>query len=285
MKLKKILSFAGLTVVAATILAACSANNTTTTDSSSSESSSAAEKTKLVVGTNASPKPFNYEDKDGNLTGYEAEVVRAIFDGSDYEVEFNVTEWSSIFANLDSGRNQLAVNNISFTEERSEKYLYSVPVASNPLSLIVPKDSEIKSLDDIAGKATEVVQGTTTAAQLEKHNEENADKQTEIRYTRDSIQSILNRLNDGQSDYKLFEGITAQAIIDDQGLDNLKVIDLPVEEAPYIYIIFADDQKELRDFANDRLKELEKDGTLAELSEKFLGGNHVPKADELKSPN
>ncbi|MGT2666679.1 amino acid ABC transporter substrate-binding protein [Streptococcus rifensis] len=284
MKLKKLLTVTGLGL-AATLLAACGSSNDSTADSSASSEASA-EKTKIYLGTNASPKPFNYEDEDGNLTGYEFEVVKAVFEGLDqYELEYEVTEWSSVFAGLDSDRYQLAVNNISYTDERAEKYLYSVPTASNPLSMIVPKNSEITGLDDIAGKSTEVVQGTTTATQLEKYNEENPDSPTTINYTRDSIQAILNRLNDEQHDYKLFEGIVAQTIADDQGLDNLKVIDLPADTRPLIYIIFADGQEELRDQVNERLKELEADGTLAELSEKFLGGNYVPSADELVAPN
>ncbi|MGT2785181.1 amino acid ABC transporter substrate-binding protein [Streptococcus merionis] len=282
MKLKKILGLTGVTLAATAFLVACGSSKSSTADSSATST----KKTKIYLGTNASPKPFNYEDEDGQLTGYEFEVVKAVFEGLDqYELEYEVTEWSSVFAGLDSDRYQLAVNNISYTDERAEKYLYSFPTAANPLSMIVPKDSDIKGLDDIAGKSTEVVQGTTTATQLEKYNEENPDKPTTINFTKDSIQAILNRLNDGQHDYKLFEGIVAQTIADDQGLDNLKVIDLPADKRPLIYIIFADGQEELRDQVNARLKELEADGTLAKLSEKYLGGNYVPSADELVVPN
>ena len=87
-----------------------------------------------------------------------------------YEVNFNKTEWSSVFAGLDSDRFQIGANNISYSKEREEKYLYPNPYARNPLVLVVPKDSSIKSLDDIGGKKTEVVQGTSTAKQLEDYN-------------------------------------------------------------------------------------------------------------------
>lgn len=262
MKLNKLLGVSGLALAGALVLAACGSS---ASDDKAASTETATEKTKVYLATNASPKPFNYEDEDGNLTGYEYEVVKAVFEGLDnYELEYEVTEWSSIFAGLDSDRYQIAINNISYTDERSEKYLYSVPTASNPLSLIVPKDSDIAGLEDLTGKSTEVVQGTTTATQLEKRNEETPDQATTINYTRDSIQSILNRLNDGRHDYKLFEGITAQAIIEDQGLDNLKVIDLPSDTQPFVYILFAAGQEDLRDEVNARLKELEADGTLAE---------------------
>ncbi len=276
MKFKKILGIAGLTLAATAFLAACSSSNST--------SETESKKTTITLATNASPKPFNYEE-NGELTGYEIEVIKAVFDGlDDYELKTETTSFAAIFEGLNSDRYQLAVNNISYTQERAENYLYSAPTAINPLSLIVPKDSDIASLDDIGGKSTEVVAATATADQLTTYNEENADNPTKLAYTRDNIQAILNRLNEGQQDYKLFEGITAQAIIEDQGLDKLKVIDLPSDSQPYIYIIFAKGQEDLRDKVNARLKELEADGTLAKLSEKYLGDNYVPEAKELVSP-
>ena len=76
----------------------------------------AASKKEIIVATNASPKPFNYEE-NGELTGYEIEVVRAIFKDSDkYDVKFEKTEWSGVFAGLDADRYQMAVNNISYTK-------------------------------------------------------------------------------------------------------------------------------------------------------------------------
>ena len=58
-------------------------------------------------------------------------------------------------------------NNISYSKERAGKYLYGNPYAKNPTVLVVRKGTDIKSLDDIGGKSTEVVQGTSTAKQLE----------------------------------------------------------------------------------------------------------------------
>ena len=66
------------------MLAACSGGEKK--DAASSEATSG--KKEIIVATNASPKPFNYEE-NGELTGYEIEVVRAIFKDSDkYDVKF-----------------------------------------------------------------------------------------------------------------------------------------------------------------------------------------------------
>ena len=273
-KIVKYSSLAALALVAAGVLAACSGG---------AKKEAAASKKEIIVATNASPKPFNYEE-NGELTGYEIEVVRAIFKDSDkYDVKFEKTEWSGVFAGLDADRYQMAVNNISYTKERAEKYLYAAPTAKNPNVLVVKKDdSSIKSLDDIGGKSTEVVQGTTSAKQLEDYNKQHSDNPTVLNYTRADFQQIMGRLSDGQFDYKIFDKIGVETVIKNQGLDNLKVIELPSDQQPYVYPLLAKGQDELKTFVDKRIKELYKDGTLEKLSKQFFGDNYLPAEADIK---
>ena len=273
-KIVKYSSLAALGLVAAGVLAACSGG---------AKKEEAASKKEIIVATNASPKPFNYEE-NGELTGYEIELVRAIFKDSDkYDVKFEKTEWSGVFAGLDADRYQMAVNNISYTKERAEKYLYAAPTAKNPNVLVVKKDyNSIKSLDDIGGKSTEVVQGTTSAKQLEEYNKQHADNPTVLNYTKADFQQIMGRLSDGQFDYKIFDKIGVETVIKNQGLDNLKVIELPSDQQPYVYPLLAKGQDELKSFVDKRIQELYKDGTLEKLSQQFFGGSYLPAEADIK---
>ena len=274
-KIVKYSSLAALGLVAAGVLAACSGG--------AKKEGEAASKKEIIVATNATPKPFNYEE-NGELTGYEIEVVRAIFKDSDkYDVKFEKTEWSGVFAGLDADRYNMAVSNISYTKERAEKYLYAAPTAKNPNVLVVKKDDpSIKSLDDIGGKSTEVVQGTTSAKQLEDYNKQHSDNPTDLQYTDGTIQTIMANLADGRTDYKIFERISVDTIIRDQGYDNLKVIELPSDQQPYVYPIIAKEDKDLQKFVNKRIKELYDNGTLEKLSKKYFGGVYLPEAKDIK---
>lgn len=276
MKLNKMLGFAGLVVASVAILAACSSSNSTS-NSSAKETINFA-----TVGTTA---PFSYE-KDGELTGYDVEVAKAVFENSDkYEVKFQKTEWSSVFTGLDSGKYQMGGNNISYSEERNQKYLFSYPIGTTPSVLTVPKDSDISKYDDIAGHSTQVVQGTSTATQLTQFNEEHASNPVELNYTNENITQMLTSLNEGKYDFKIFDAPTVNSIIQNNNLSNLKTIELESEEQPYIYFLFGDGQEELQQFVNDRLKELREDGTLAKLAEEYLGNsNYIPATDALKVP-
>ncbi len=87
----------------------------------------------IVVATAGDIPPFDFE-QDGNLTGYDVEVLKAVDEKLDqYKIEFQKTAWESIFPGVDAGRYQTAANNLSYTKERADKYLYSLPIAKNPL--------------------------------------------------------------------------------------------------------------------------------------------------------
>ena len=283
MKLKKILSIAGITALSALTLAACSSGSSSSSSSSSSEST---EKETIVMGTVGTTKSFSYQDEEGELTGFDIELARTIFEGSDqYELSIEKTDGNSQYPGLDSERFDLLGNNTSYTTERGEKYLYSYPTASTPSVLAVRNDTDIKSYEDIGGHSTQVVAGTTTAAQLEEYNEKHADNPVNINYTSENITQILTNLNDGKHDFKIFDAPTVNAIVADQKLTNVKTIELQSKEKPFIYYVFTSDNTELQKFVNKRIKELNEDGTIAELTEKFFGENYAPTADELVVPN
>nr|WP_202922277.1 transporter substrate-binding domain-containing protein [Streptococcus sp. S784/96/1] len=282
MNMKK-LTLGIVAFASAVLLAACGSNEKTEKAADKDESS----KEKIVLATVGTTKPFSFE-KDGNLTGYDVEVAKAVFEGSDkYEVEYKKTAWSSIFTGLDAGKFQMAGNNFSYSEERAAKYLYSAPTATNPLVLAVNKDSGIKSIKDIAGKKTQVVAGTSTASMLEKYNQASADNATEINYTNEDITQMLTSVDGGKFDYKIFETQSVKTIIEDQGLNNVELIefdaaDLGADTNPYVYFIFADGQDDLQRFVNTRIVELYEDGTLEKLSNEFLGGTYLPEEKDVK---
>lgn len=274
MALKKIVAVSALGLATVSLLAACANDKNANSD----------KKEKVNFATVGTTAPFSYQ-KDGKLTGYDIEVAKAVFkDSEDYKVNFKKTEWSSIFTGLDASKFQMGANNISYTKERANKYLFSYPTGTTPSVLVVPKDSNIKSYADIKGHSTQVVQGTTTAAQLEDYKKKEGDKSLNLKYTNENITQILSNLSQGKADFKIFDAPTVNSIIKEQGLDNLKTIPLESKDQPYIYFIFGQDQEELQSFVNKRLKTLEKDGTLTKLAKEYLGGSYAPQQDQIKLP-
>lgn len=230
----------------------------------------------IVIATAGDIKPFAYQGKKGQLTGYDVEVLKAadkVIDG--YKVSFKKTAWESIFVGIDSGHYQGAANNLSYTDERAKKYLYSAPIATNPLVLVVGKGSEIKSLDDIGGKKTQDDTGTSTAQLVEDWNKTHTDKPSEISYSGEDVAKRLLDLENGEFDYLIFDKISVNTIIKQKGYD-LTVHDLETDSNPNNYLVFAQENKDFQKKFNKALKTLRQNGTLEKLSKKYLGGSYLP---------
>ena len=201
----------------------------------------------ITVATAGDVQPFAYEE-NGNLTGYNIEILKAIDEKlSDYEIHFQRTAWESIFPGLDSGHYQAAANNLSYTKERADKYLYSLPISKNPLVLVSNKKNPLTSLEQIAGKTTQEDIGTSNAQFINNWNQKHTENPATIQYSGEDIGKRIFDLSNGDFDFLIFDKVSVQNIIKERGLD-LSVIDLPSADSPNNYIIFSSEEKTITIF-------------------------------------
>jgi polar amino acid transport system substrate-binding protein len=242
---------------------------------------------KVLVGTGAYPNPYTYQEDDGTVKGIDIDLLRAIFKGSDYTLEIEPTEFTSVLAGLDTERYQIGANSFSRTPAREEKYLFSKPIYTNPLGLIVPIGSAIASFKDLPGKVTTGEPSVSYTVIVEKYNDENPDKPIVLNYTEKDLVLQFQDVIDGTSDFKLESAIIANKILKDRGLDKeLKVITLSVdaakERSAYSHYIFAKTEQgeELRQFVDKRLAELRTDGTIDTLYQQYFYSDSYKPSDE-----
>ena len=107
----------------------------------------------IKAATGGGPKPYVYVGDDNQPTGYDIEVLKAVFDLiPEYDLEIEVTDFPSVFAGLNAGSYQIGVNNFSYNEERASSYLYSLPYDKVSYVFVYGKDqTPITSLADAAG--------------------------------------------------------------------------------------------------------------------------------------
>ena len=109
----------------------------------------------LVVGTEGTYSPFSYQGGDGQLTGYDIDVINAVGDELGVRVDFVQTPFDSIFAGLQSQRFDLIANQVSITPARQSAYDLSKPyTVSEGQILTAANNTTITSTADLAGKTT-----------------------------------------------------------------------------------------------------------------------------------
>ena len=188
-----------------------------------SQQSSETKKTKVVAATVAQSNPFTYKDGD-KLTGYDVKLLEAIFkDSKEFELEWQVVDFTGVLSGIDSNRFQIGSNNFSSNAERKEKYLLSDPIVKNPNVIVVRKDSDINSLKDIVGKKAVTEVGNNGATILEEFNKKNSDDQIDISYTKEDITSQLQGIEKGTYDARIVSKISAETLIKNNGFKDLKI--------------------------------------------------------------
>jgi polar amino acid transport system substrate-binding protein len=287
-KIKLIPLFTAAVLALSLLLTGCGASNSVSAASANTESSPSASTTakiKIVVATGGQPKPYAYVDENNQLVGYDIDLVRAIFkELPQYDVSFEKTEFTSIFAGLDSDRYQIGANHFAKNKQREEKYLFSNPDFQNKYVIAVPVDStNINSISDLQGKTTEVQSSVNFTTALEEYNKTHTDKPVILNYSQADMVTVLQHVESGKYDFQLIDGPTLDTYVKQYGL-KLKAIQLSEADSnligdPYTYLLISKGATgaQLQKDINEVLAKLIKDGTVSQISSKYFGVDYAPK--------
>lgn len=258
----------GIIFILGILLSACSGQTgtKTSTESTTSTEEASGEKTALTVTTAGLHFPWNYKE-DGSLTGYDVEVTTAIAEKLGYEINWVTTDFSSQMSQLESGRTDVVAEHVAITEKRKEKYQFTQPYAYPDIELMVKKDQSIQSLEDLKGKKVAVALGSFYEDYIRLHN---PDDGIEV-VTYEDTSGILNDLSYGRVDAYLNDKISGEEKIKQSGLENLKMSGESIFKAEFAYPFpKTEEGTKLLEQFNQSLTELESDGTLQKLSEKYF---------------
>ncbi|MFI2209205.1 ABC transporter substrate-binding protein [Streptomyces sp. NPDC020141] len=127
-----------------------------------------------IAGSSRSEAPLTFHaDDDKTVIGVEPDIAHLVADVLGLEPRFNVVSWENIFLGLDSAKFDVAISNITDTEERKEKYDFATYRKDN-LAFAAKKGSgwKIAKPEDVAGRTVAVSSGTNQEKLLIQWSEE-----------------------------------------------------------------------------------------------------------------
>jgi len=218
----------------------------------------------VKVGLNAEYQPFEFVDENGEITGFDPDLVKAIAERAGFDVEFVNTRWDGIFVALQSGEFDMVSSAATITPEREEIVDFSKPYfnAGQMIAVREADADKIKTADDLAGLRVAVQAGTTgdiLASALPGVEV--------VRY--DEITLAFQALASKDVDAVLNDApVSADIIKSNPDLGAVLVGD-PLSDEFY-GIAVNPDKPELLDAVNKALDELIADGTYAEIYMKWF---------------
>lgn len=93
-----------------------------------------------TVGTSAGFPPFEYVE-DGEIVGFDIDLIRAIGESQGFEVEVKDMSFDSLIAGLKTGNLDIIAAGMTITEEREKAVDFSEPYYSANQSVIVKEES------------------------------------------------------------------------------------------------------------------------------------------------
>jgi polar amino acid transport system substrate-binding protein len=225
----------------------------------------------LNVGVEIGYPPMEYYDKDGNLVGFDIELVKALADRLGLKVNFIDTAWEGILASLNTNKYDIAIN-ITVLPARQERYNFTNPYIDSSITIVALKKANIKieKPEDIAGYSV-CYQGDTTAQYFTEKLMGKGVKFTSYSY--DKILNCFDELTMGRVDLIIVDNIVA---FDYAGKENslFEVVwQGPSDE--YIAICLKKGNAVLTNALNNALDEIFNDGTLLQISKNIFNRDLV----------
>jgi polar amino acid transport system substrate-binding protein len=117
----------------------------------------------LRVGMDLSYPPFEMQDKTGTPDGVGVKLAEALAKHLGRPLKIVPMDFSGLIPALKTGNIDLIISSMTATEERAKSIDFSNPYAFTGLALLVGKNSDIQSIDDLkkAGRTVSVKAGTT----------------------------------------------------------------------------------------------------------------------------
>ncbi len=211
--------------------------------------------------------PFNFYNNENELVGFDIDVCEEIAIRLGVEFKPVPNEWSGIIEGLRSGVYDGILGSMAITEEREEVVDFTIPYYYSGAQILVQENSAIENIEDLEGKSVGLVTGTTFENDA---NSLNAD----IKLYKDDNQTLME-LNNGNLDAVITDRVVGVNAIN-SGEFNIKLLGTPVRTED-IAVAFRDEDDALREAVNEILQEMHDDGTLSNLSSKWLNADITKK--------
>ncbi len=222
---------------------------------------------KLVLGLDATFKPMGYTDENDEVVGFDIDVAEEVCARMGVKLVKEGINWETKEQDLNAGRIDCIWNGMSVSPSRAEEMNLSEPYMTNAMVFVVPANSDITAMDQLADKIIGVQNGST-AEEILMASEIGATITEQAMAT--NIEA-LQQMELGIVDAVFLDSVVANFEITSSGKDY-KVLPDGLEEEEYA-IGFRKADQALRDEVQRILSEMKADGKLGEISTEWFGSD------------
>ncbi len=223
----------------------------------------------LYVGCESAFAPFTYVDDDGNLVGFDLDLIRAMAAAEGYAVEVKPYPFDGLIPALMTGSIDLIISGFTISEERARRVDFSDPYYRCGLTFLIKKEFSdlFNDLQDLKDEVLCSQIGTTGALFTAKVLPD-----TTLRQFNSPPESYMELVNDG-----------CKAVINDRPVNDFflakykgpEIVSKTITDADsecYGIAVRKGNEKMLK-LMNSSLRKVLENGQFAKISEQWFGYN------------
>jgi cystine transport system substrate-binding protein len=221
----------------------------------------------LLVGLEGTYPPFSFQDENGKLTGFEVEFAEQLAQHLGLKASLKPTKWDGMLASLDSKRIDVVINQVTISADRKKKYDFSTPYTVSGIQALARKDKagSVNKPEDLASKKV----GVGLGSNYEQWLRENV-KGVDIR-TYDDDPTKYQDLRSGRLDAILVDRLAALDLVKKTG--NTMAVAGPAFSRQESGVALRKGNDDLLKAIDQAIAEMQKDGSLSKLSQKWFGAD------------
>ena len=219
----------------------------------------------IRVGMSGGYFPFTFVEQD-QLQGFEVDFMNAVGEEIGRPIEFVTMSFSGLIGALESGRIDTVANQITITPEREEAFVFTQPYVFDGAQVVTQEgNTEVNGPEDLRGRSVAVNLGSNFEQLLrELPNAGEIDIRT---YESNLEQDVAL----GRVDAFVMDRVSTASVIQESNLP-LELAGEPFSEIQNALPFRSDEEGQaLRDEVDAAITTLKEDGTLSEISMKWLG--------------
>ncbi|EGO8602961.1 amino acid ABC transporter substrate-binding protein [Enterococcus faecalis] len=230
------------------------------------------EEKRIIIGLDDSFVPMGFQDKSGNIVGFDVDLAKAVFKLYGISVDFQPIDWSMKETELQNQTIDLIWNGYTKTSERAEKVQFTQPYMTNDQVLVSLKEKNIATASDMQGKILGVQNGSSGYDGFESQPDvlkKFVKDQTPILY--DGFNEAFLDLKSGRIDGLLIDRVYANYYLShEDNLKNYTISHVGYDNEDFAVGVRKSDNQLVKKI-NTAFETLRKDSTLSKISQKWFG--------------
>jgi glutamate transport system substrate-binding protein len=218
----------------------------------------------IKIGVKYDVPPFGFQNpQSGEVEGFDVDLGRAIAEKLGVEPNYIEAISDNRIPFLEDGTVDIVLSTMTINKERDQEIDFSEPYYIAHGRILVPQDSDIAGVDDLAGKRVCTALGSTYEETLKKQA-----PKADLRLV-DSYSECLELIQNGAVDAVSTDDVILTGMIIQD--DSLKLVEAePLTTEPY-GVGIKDGDKQVQDLVNEVIADYKSSGVWADAYEKWVG--------------